>query len=91
MAETGGSMGEAADAPNGLSNAEASRLLEKFGENRLPVAGSRSFLKVLALQFLSPLIYILMASAALSMIIMAVVLLVLSLSVTRARKAGGHA
>ena len=69
MAEADGSMGEAADAPNGLSNAEASRLLEKFGENRLPVAGSRSFLKVLALQFLSPLIYILMASAALSMII----------------------
>ncbi|MBV2185271.1 MAG: HAD-IC family P-type ATPase [Rhizobium sp.] len=69
MADTGGIMGEGPEASNGLSSAEALRLLEKYGENRLPVAGNRSFLKVLALQFLSPLIYILMASAALSMFI----------------------
>lgn len=56
-------------ALDGLSEAEALRRLQSFGENRLPVAGSPSFLKILALQFLSPLIYILMASAALSMLI----------------------
>lgn len=62
-------MGEGPATATGLSSAEAARQLEKFGENRLPVAGSPSFIKVLALQFLSPLIYILMASAALSTII----------------------
>lgn len=69
MAETGDMMGERPATPMGLSSAEAELQLEKFGENRLPVAGSPSFIKVLALQFLSPLIYILMASAALSTLI----------------------
>lgn len=69
MAETGGTMNEGPGSLKGLSSAEAVRQLEQFGENRLPVAGSPSFLKVLALQFLSPLIYILMASAALSALI----------------------
>ncbi|MFN7011049.1 MAG: cation-translocating P-type ATPase [Allorhizobium sp.] len=59
----------AAVTGRGLTQAEASRLLQSCGENRLPMARSPSFLKVLALQFLSPLIYILMASAALSMLI----------------------
>lgn len=62
-------MGEGCGTPMGLSSVEAAQQLEIFGENRLPVAGSPSFIKVLALQFLSPLIYILMASAALSTII----------------------
>ncbi|MBA3042037.1 MAG: HAD-IC family P-type ATPase [Alphaproteobacteria bacterium] len=69
MAETNGMMGEGCGTPMGLSSVEAAQQLEIFGENRLPVAGSPSFIKVLALQFLSPLIYILMASAALSTII----------------------
>ena len=61
--------GEVNPVIKGLTSIEAAHGLEKFGENRLPVPGSPSFLKVLALQFLSPLIYILMASAALSMLI----------------------
>ena len=69
MAEQEAVAAKAAVAGRGLTQAEVGRRLETFGENRLPVARSPSFLKVLVLQFLSPLIYILMASAALSMLI----------------------
>jgi len=69
MAEQEAGAAKAAVAGRGLTQAEVGRRLETFGENRLPVARSPSFLKVLVLQFLSPLIYILMASAALSMLI----------------------
>ena len=69
MAEQEAEAVKAAVAGRGLTQAEVGRRLETFGENRLPVAHSPSFLKVLVLQFLSPLIYILMASAALSMLI----------------------
>ena len=69
MAEQEAVAVKAAVAGRGLTQAEVGRRLETFGENRLPVAHSPSFLKVLVLQFLSPLIYILMASAALSMLI----------------------
>lgn len=69
MAEMDAAGPHAAVTGRGLTQTEASRLLQSCGENRLPMARSPSFLKVLALQFLSPLIYILMASAALSMLI----------------------
>ena len=69
MAETVGAKSEVTPPMNGLTSAEAARALERFGENRLPIAGRTPFIKVLALQFLSPLIYILMASAVLSMLI----------------------
>jgi len=50
----------------GLTSTEAEAALSTFGPNRLPVAKPPSFARVLLAQFLSPLIYILMASAALS-------------------------
>lgn len=53
----------------GLTSDQAEAALQHFGPNRLPVVPPPTFLKVLALQFLSPLIYILMASAALSMVL----------------------
>ncbi|WP_250956732.1 HAD-IC family P-type ATPase [Rhizobium sp. CG5] len=53
----------------GLTSDQAQAALQHFGPNRLPVVPPPRFLKVLALQFLSPLIYILMASAALSMVL----------------------
>ncbi|GEO83256.1 MULTISPECIES: cation-translocating P-type ATPase [Alphaproteobacteria] len=58
-----------ADRATGLTGEQAARALERFGPNRLPVGASPSFIKVLALQFLSPLIYILMGSAVLSALI----------------------
>ncbi|NML73453.1 HAD-IC family P-type ATPase [Rhizobium sp. S-51] len=69
MADAVEDLGTARTAETGLTQAQARQALEKYGENRLPVVGTPSFLKVLALQFLSPLIYILMASAALSTVI----------------------
>lgn len=69
MAELDAAGPHAAVTGRGLTQTEASRLLQSCGENRLPMARSPSFPKVLALQFFSPLIYILMASAALSMLI----------------------
>lgn len=53
----------------GLTSDQAKAALQHFGPNRLPVVPPPTFLKVLLLQFLSPLIYILMASAALSMVL----------------------
>ncbi len=53
----------------GLSRSDVEAALERWGENRLPVVPPPSFLKILVLQFLSPFIYILMASAALSMLL----------------------
>lgn len=50
----------------GLSAGEAAALLARHGPNRLPVARSPSFLSLLLRQFLSPLIYILIASAVVS-------------------------
>ncbi|MFA7413749.1 MAG: HAD-IC family P-type ATPase [Rhizobium sp.] len=50
----------------GLTSTEAKAALSTFGPNRLPVARPPSFVRVLLAQFLSPLIYILMASAVLS-------------------------
>ncbi|SMC68534.1 HAD-IC family P-type ATPase [Rhizobium sp. RU36D] len=57
---------EITGAGTGLSTREAEELLRRHGPNRLPVARSASFLELLLRQFLSPLIYILIASAVVS-------------------------
>ena len=56
-------------ATKGLTAVAAREALQRHGANRLPLAPPPTFVKVLALQFLSPLIYILMAAAALSMVV----------------------
>jgi P-type Ca2+ transporter type 2C len=53
----------------GLTTAEACSLLNKFGPNALPEARPPSFISVFFRQFLSPLIYILVAAAAVSLFI----------------------
>ncbi|MCL6708727.1 HAD-IC family P-type ATPase [Pseudomonas sp. R2.Fl] len=53
----------------GLAETEAAELLAVHGPNRLPEAREPSFLIILLRQFLSPLIYILVASALLSMVL----------------------
>lgn len=50
----------------GLTAQEVATALEVHGANVLPVGKPPSFLKVLLMQFLSPLIYILMAAAVVS-------------------------
>ena len=54
-------------SPEGLSRAEATNRLARFGRNALPEAGSASLLEVFLRQFLSPLIYVLLAAAAVSL------------------------
>jgi P-type Ca2+ transporter type 2C len=54
---------------SGLSGAEASRRLRLHGPNRLPEARAPSILEVFLRQFLSPLIYILLAAAAVSFVL----------------------
>ncbi len=51
---------------NGLSDSEAARRLEQFGENRLPEGKKDSFLKRFLLQFHNALIYILLGAAVLT-------------------------
>jgi Ca2+-transporting ATPase len=53
----------------GLTTTEARARLEKFGPNALPEAAPPSFLVVFLRQFLSPLIYILVAAAVVAMVI----------------------
>ncbi len=48
----------------GLEDAEVDRRSRRFGPNALPEAGSRSLIAVFLRQFMSPLIYLLFASAA---------------------------
>lgn len=50
----------------GLPRAEAERRLRRFGENRLPETKSTTFFVVVLRQFRSPLIYILLVAAAIS-------------------------
>nr|WP_244658743.1 HAD-IC family P-type ATPase [Ciceribacter thiooxidans] len=50
----------------GLTSQEVAAALEVHGANVLPVGKPPSFLKVLVMQFLSPLIYILMVAAVVS-------------------------
>ena len=58
-----------ASPPEGLSEAEAVRRLAAAGENRLPQQGRRSLAAIVLGQFLSPLIYLLLAAAVLSLAI----------------------
>src|SRR3546814_5950303 len=53
-------------SPEGLSAAEASERLRKFGPNRLPVARRRSILVRFLLQFHNVLIYVLLVAAVIS-------------------------
>ena len=55
--------------PNGLSNAEASQRLETHGPNRLPEPPKRSALVRFLLHFNNVLIYVLMASAGITVVL----------------------
>src|SRR5690349_8745017 len=57
----------AADA--GLSDDEAARRLETFGENVLPGVARPSSLRLFARQFKSPLVYLLLIAAALALVL----------------------
>ncbi|WP_375268985.1 cation-transporting P-type ATPase, partial [Phenylobacterium sp.] len=52
--------------PGGLSGAEAAGRLARFGPNTLPERGGQGLLGVVLGQFRSPLIYVLLAAAAVS-------------------------
>ncbi|MDH5631716.1 MAG: HAD-IC family P-type ATPase [Gammaproteobacteria bacterium] len=54
---------------NGLDDPEAGRRLEQVGFNRLPVARPASIGRIFVRQFKNPLIYILLAAAALSVFV----------------------
>jgi Ca2+-transporting ATPase len=56
-----------ASTANGLGRCEAQARLERFGRNTLPHAEPPGLLEVFLRQFLSPLIYILLAAAAVSL------------------------
>jgi len=56
-------------AEKGLTQPEAADRLERFGPNALPETGSPSLVGVFLRQFLSPLIYILVAAAAVSAVL----------------------
>jgi len=54
-------------SPEGLSNEDAADRLARCGRNALPAASSASLLEVFLRQFLSPLIYVLLAAGAVSL------------------------
>jgi P-type Ca2+ transporter type 2C len=54
---------------HGLSEIESQRRLEEYGPNLLPEKGPTSVLVIVARQFASPLIYILVAAAVVSVVI----------------------
>lgn len=56
-------------SPLGLNHSEALRRLDHYGRNSLPEAKSRSVLRVFVHQFGSPLIYVLLIAAMLSVAI----------------------
>jgi len=56
-------------SPHGISPAEAAARLEQYGPNSLPQPSPDSLLRVFLRQFLSPLIYILLAAAVVSLLI----------------------
>jgi len=56
-------------SPHGLSQSDAVTRLEKYGRNKLPKAKMAGLGSVFARQFVSPLIYVLVAAALLSLII----------------------
>jgi len=53
----------------GLSSAEACRRLEKVGPNRLPPPYRPGWITIYVRQFTSPLVYLLLAAAALSLLL----------------------
>jgi Ca2+-transporting ATPase len=55
--------------PNGLESSEADRRLLKFGSNQLPEPRETTLLTVVVRQFLSPLIYLLVVAAGISLLI----------------------
>ena len=64
--DAGAALAAFATAPEGLSEAEAGSRLATFGPNRLPAAKKRSALVRFILQFHNLFIYVLLASAAVS-------------------------
>jgi len=54
------------DQKKGLTSQEALQRLQKFGKNQLPQPHRRSYVAIFLGQFLSPLIYILLAAAAIA-------------------------
>ena len=54
---------------HGLSQSEAAARLEQFGHNALPQAKTKSIFSIFLQQFVSPLIYVLLAAAILSIAI----------------------
>ena len=55
--------------PNGLSQAEAAARLQHYGRNALPASKPPGIARVFLHQFTSPLIYVLVAAALVSMAI----------------------
>jgi len=69
-AKPAGAVLEVLDAsPHGLAQPEASVRLETFGPNKLPKSRPPGLLLVFLRQFASPLIYVLLAAAILSLFI----------------------
>ena len=56
-------------APEGLSEAEASARLARFGANRLPRAQAPGALALYVRQFKSPLVYLLLAASVVSVFV----------------------
>ncbi|MBI5366133.1 MAG: haloacid dehalogenase, partial [Planctomycetes bacterium] len=56
----------ATDAQTGLAGPEAARRLARDGPNALPEPPRRSLARIFAQQFMSPLIYLLLAAAAIA-------------------------
>jgi len=56
-------------SPKGLSQAEATARLQRYGRNALPVAEPPGIIRVCLHQFASPLIYVLVAAALVSLVI----------------------
>ena len=56
-------------SPNGLHQSDVSARLEKFGSNSLPQEETKSLFSIFLQQFYSPLIYVLLAAAIISLAI----------------------
>ncbi|MHB8121409.1 MAG: cation-translocating P-type ATPase [Desulfuromonadaceae bacterium] len=67
--ETGAVLEQLESSEEGLSKQEASRRLEKYGPNKLAEGEEISRLKILLHQFTSPLIYILLIAAAVTLLL----------------------
>ncbi|HYQ71710.1 MAG TPA: cation-transporting P-type ATPase, partial [Gammaproteobacteria bacterium] len=56
-------------SPNGLDHAEAAARLQRYGRNALPVVEPPGIVRVFLHQFTSPLIYVLLVAALVSLLI----------------------